>query len=80
MSNKDEVLTKYKLNCEELARCIRAVRSMRPGPAKAEMLHRMEVLMTEGMRIIGLPEEEIAKINEECDPTEEEIAAVLGEE
>ena len=76
MSNKDEMLTKYKSNYEELARCMRAVASMKPSPAKAEMLHRIEVLLTDGMRILGLPEEEIAKI---IDFTEEEIAAVLGD-
>jgi hypothetical protein len=77
MSN-DDILNKLKPIDAELARCARALKSMVPSPARAETLARIDVLVDERARALGVPEDEIAKINRDHDPTEEEIAAILG--
>jgi hypothetical protein len=65
----------------ELKRCIEALPSMVPSVAKADMMHRIDVLQDECARALGLPEDEIAKINEEVegDDYAEIIEAVLGQ-
>lgn len=72
------MIVKLKPVDAELARCMRALRSMVPSIEKAETLARIDELLDERARIMGVPKEEIAQINKECDLTDEEIAAILG--
>jgi hypothetical protein len=74
-------IEKLKTIAVEMRRCVEALNSMVPSVAKADMMRRIDDLLDEQVRALGLPEDEIAKINEEVegDDYAECVEAVLGQ-
>ncbi len=75
-------LEKLKVVGAELSRCGSALFSMAPSVAKADMMYRLDGLIDEQARALGLSEDEIAKINEEAEGDDyvELIEFMLGDD
>jgi hypothetical protein len=65
----------------ELRRCLSTLETMEPGVAKADMMRRIDALVDENARTLGLPDDEIARINEEAEGDDyiEIIEGILGQ-